>query len=68
MDDLQPIGPTRHYTVVCRGRDVGLVTALNLIVTEQTRQDAAADAALDQHQHSDAARHQYGAGRLLAVG
>jgi hypothetical protein len=37
------------------GRDVGLMVALNVIVAEQTNQD-------------DAARHQYCAGRLLAVG
>jgi hypothetical protein len=51
------------------GQDVGLMVALNVIVAEMTRHDDAATvAALDPHHHSDAARHQYCAGRLLAVG
>ena len=50
------------------GRDIGLMVALNAIVAEMTHQDDAATvAALDPRQQ-DAARHQYCAGRLLAVG
>jgi hypothetical protein len=51
------------------GQDTGLMIALNVIVAEQTGQDDAATvAALDPHQHVETARHQYCAGRLLAVG
>jgi hypothetical protein len=51
------------------GHDVGLMVALNAIVAEMVRQnDAAIVAAVDPRQHVETARHQYCAGRLLAVG
>ena len=52
-----------------QGRDTGLVFALTAITAELTRQDDAATvAALAPRQHVQTARHQYCAGRLLAVG
>jgi hypothetical protein len=65
QDDLgRPVSTGFHA-----GQDAGLMIALNVIVAEQTKQDDAATvAALDPHQHPDAARHQYCAGRLHAVG
>jgi hypothetical protein len=72
VDNILANSPIRQLPIYragyAAGVDVGLVYALGMIVVEQTRQhDAAVNAALDPHQHSDAARHQYCAGRLHAM-